>query len=234
MASHLANIFGTEQDRVNCSFYYKIGACRHGDRCSRKHQRPVHASTILLSNVYQNPGLDPNCTMTKQELQDDFDNFYEDMYMELCTFGHVLELHICDNVGDHLVGNVYARYEWELEAAAAVASLNDRWYKGKPLFAELSPVTDFREACCRQNETGDCNRGGLCNFLHVRLATSSLRHELRQGQKLERQLNPKAALVDEAAGWVPGGAKKSVGGERERSRSPSRRTWDEGRGDRRY
>jgi len=26
---------GTEQDRVNCSFYLKIGACRHGDRCSR-------------------------------------------------------------------------------------------------------------------------------------------------------------------------------------------------------
>lgn len=35
MAAHLANIFGTEQDRVNCSFYLKIGACRHGDRCSR-------------------------------------------------------------------------------------------------------------------------------------------------------------------------------------------------------
>jgi hypothetical protein len=31
--------------------------------------------------VYQNPGMDPACTMSKQELQDDFDNFYEDMYM---------------------------------------------------------------------------------------------------------------------------------------------------------
>src|SRR5271169_2694373 len=25
-----ANSSGTEQDKVNCSFYYKIGACRHG------------------------------------------------------------------------------------------------------------------------------------------------------------------------------------------------------------
>lgn len=77
----------------------------------------------------------------------------------------MLEIHICDNVGDHLVGNVYARYEWEVEAAAAVTNLNDRWYQGRPLWAELSPVTDFREACCRQNETGECNRGGCkCSF----------------------------------------------------------------------
>lgn len=58
----------------------QIGACRHGDRCSRKHQRPVHSQTILLSNVYQNPGMDPHCKMTEKELQDDFDMFYEDMY----------------------------------------------------------------------------------------------------------------------------------------------------------
>ncbi len=27
--------------RVNCSFYFKIGACRHGDRCSRIHNKPT-------------------------------------------------------------------------------------------------------------------------------------------------------------------------------------------------
>ena len=34
-ATHLARIHGTEEDKVNCPFYFKIGACRHGDRCSR-------------------------------------------------------------------------------------------------------------------------------------------------------------------------------------------------------
>jgi hypothetical protein len=28
MAEHLASIFGTEKDRVNCPFFFKIGACR--------------------------------------------------------------------------------------------------------------------------------------------------------------------------------------------------------------
>ena len=37
---------------------------------------------------------------------------------------------VCDNVGDHLIGNVYARYEWETEAQAAVDNCNERWYAG--------------------------------------------------------------------------------------------------------
>lgn len=41
--------------RVNCSFYFKIGACRHGDRCSRIHNKPTFSQTIVLSNLYVNP-----------------------------------------------------------------------------------------------------------------------------------------------------------------------------------
>ena len=40
-------------------------------------------------------------------------------------------MHVCDNVGEHLIGNVYARYEWEEEAQRAVDALNDRWYNGE-------------------------------------------------------------------------------------------------------
>ncbi|KAL0288228.1 UNVERIFIED_CONTAM: Splicing factor U2af small subunit A [Sesamum angustifolium] len=57
MAEHLASIFGTEKDRVNCPFYFKIGACRHGDRCSRLHNRPAISPTLLLSNMYQRPDM---------------------------------------------------------------------------------------------------------------------------------------------------------------------------------
>ncbi|XP_073112544.1 LOW QUALITY PROTEIN: splicing factor U2af small subunit B [Elaeis guineensis] len=56
MAEHLASIFGTEKDRVNCPFYFKIGVCWHGDRCSRLHTRPSISPT-LLSNMYQQPDM---------------------------------------------------------------------------------------------------------------------------------------------------------------------------------
>ncbi|CAH6789903.1 U2AF1 isoform 7 [Pan troglodytes] len=55
MAEYLASIFGTEKDKVNCSFYFKIGACRHGDRCSRLHNKPTFSQTILIQNIYRNP-----------------------------------------------------------------------------------------------------------------------------------------------------------------------------------
>ena len=41
--------------RVNCSFFFKIGACRHGERCSRLHNKPTFSQTIMLQNLYLNP-----------------------------------------------------------------------------------------------------------------------------------------------------------------------------------
>ncbi len=67
MADRLAKIFGTEEDkycffvlttthhRVNCPFYYKIGACRHGDRCSKQHTKPILSQTIIIHHMYENP-----------------------------------------------------------------------------------------------------------------------------------------------------------------------------------
>lgn len=34
--------------QVNCPFYYKIGACRHSDRCSRLHHKPAFSPTLLV------------------------------------------------------------------------------------------------------------------------------------------------------------------------------------------
>ena len=48
----------------------------------------------------------------------------------------------------------WPQFKDEESAEKAVVSLNNRWYNGLPIHAELSPVTDFREACCRQYEMG--------------------------------------------------------------------------------
>jgi len=100
MANYLASIFGTEQDKVNCSFYYKIGACRHGDRCSRKHVKPSYSQTILMPNMYQNPAFDPKNRMNGSQLQNHFDAFYEDVWCEMCKYGELEELVVCENNND--------------------------------------------------------------------------------------------------------------------------------------
>ena len=89
---------------------------------------------------------------------------------------------VCDNIGDHLIGNVYVRFTGEEAASRACADLNTRWYAQRPIYAELSPVTDFRESCCRQYENGACNRGGYCNFMHLKYPSRELKKELIAGQ----------------------------------------------------
>lgn len=109
-------------------------------------------------------------------------------------------MNVCDNLGDHLVGNVYIKFRREEDAERAAKELNNRWFGGRPVYAELSPVTDFREACCRQYEMGECTRSGFCNFMHLKPISRDLR----------RYLYSRKA----------GGA--GVGGGRPRSRSRSR------------
>jgi hypothetical protein len=41
--------------------------------------------------------------------------------------------------------DVYIRYKYEEDAGKAETNLNNRFYAGRPLYAELSPVTDFGE-----------------------------------------------------------------------------------------
>ncbi len=64
--------------------------------------------------------------------------------------------------------------------------------KGRPLWAELSPVTDFREACCRQNETNECNRGGFCNFMHLKYPSDGLVKQLHHEQAVEIRAKKRA------------------------------------------
>ncbi|KAF8071122.1 U2AF35A [Scenedesmus sp. PABB004] len=185
MAEHLASIFGTEKDRVNCPFYFKIGACRHGDRCSRLHNKPTISQTLLIPNMYQNPVLNAPLgpdglpvPVAPEEVMEHYEDFYEDVFEELAKFGEVENLNVCDNLADHMVGSVYVKFRDEDDAARAVAGLTGRYYAGRPVIPEFSPVTDFREATCRQYEENTCNRGGYCNFMHIKPIGRELRKAL--------------------------------------------------------
>lgn len=54
---------------------------------------------------------------------------------------------------------------WSLCSLLVVQNSN---YTGRPIIVDFSPVTDFREATCRQYEENNCNRGGYCNFMHLK------------------------------------------------------------------
>ena len=176
-ATHLARIHGTEEDRVNCPFYFKIGACRHGERCSRQHHRPVFSPTVLIQHMWQNPkavaavaGAEavPITREIANERRDQFEEWYEAVFNELAAFGHIEEMHVCDNLGDHMVGNVYVKFRDEEDAQSCLVGLAGRFFQGRPLVTEFSPVTDFHDARCRQFDEMKCKRGDQCNFMHIK------------------------------------------------------------------
>lgn len=100
-------------------------------------------------------------------MQAHFSDFFEDVFDELAKYGEIEQMNVCDNLGDHLVGSVYVKYSDEQSAAKAMKGLTNRYYLGRAVNPEYSPVTDFREATCRQFEQKACQIGPYCNFLHI-------------------------------------------------------------------
>uniref|UniRef100_A0A194AMT8 Putative splicing factor U2AF 26 kDa subunit-like protein isoform X3 n=1 Tax=Pinctada fucata TaxID=50426 RepID=A0A194AMT8_PINFU len=169
------------------------------------HEPTKHALTADGSHIQ----------MDELEIQQFYDEFFEEVYVELEKYGEIEEMNVCDNLGDHLVGNVYVKFRMEEDAEKAVNELNNRWFNGRPIHAELSPVTDFREACCRQYEMGECTRGGFCNFMHLKPISRELRRELYGRSRRRRRSRSRSP---------PTRRSRSHSRERRRSRSRDRRS----------
>ena len=41
--------------------------------------------------------------MSPKEIQNHFEDFYEDLFEELSQHGHIESLNVCDNLADHMV-----------------------------------------------------------------------------------------------------------------------------------
>jgi len=185
LAEHLARVFGTEEDPVNCSFFFKVGACRNGDRCGKKHNHPSSSQTLLLTGLYPGTpeGIDiANEMPWNEEMYDraqaHVEAFYEEVVLVLAEYGEIEEVVVVDNTIDYMLGNVYVRYRNEDCAGKALVGLTGRYYFGKLISAEYSPVADFREARCRAHHETRCTRVGACRFLHIKHIPKALKRRV--------------------------------------------------------
>lgn len=177
--------FPSEEDRVNCPFYFKIGTCRNGDRCNRLHVKPTISPTLLLTHLY--PSTQDALTVANDEdwedetynrAQEHLEIFYEEIFLELARYGEIEDMVVLDNVTDHMLGHVYVKYFLEEAAERAHTHLTNRFYGGRLIQAEYSPVTDFREARCRAFHETRCARGGLCNFMHIKHIPKAIKRRM--------------------------------------------------------
>ena len=144
------------------------------------------SQTILFKHLYQNPkeaiSFAEGNKISDKDLKaslDHFYDFYEEMFTELSNFGELLELNVCDNLGDHMIGNVYAKFSNEEYASRAFNTLAGKYYHSNLVQEEYSPVVNFKECRCRNYEEDRCERGGFCNFLHLKHISRSLEESLK-------------------------------------------------------
>jgi splicing factor U2AF subunit len=64
----------------------------------------------------------------------------------MSKYGEVDDIVICDNLGEHILGNVFVKFTTEEYAIIALKNLHGRYYSGKLILPEFSPVIDFRES----------------------------------------------------------------------------------------
>uniref|UniRef100_A0A7N5K4V0 Zinc finger CCCH-type, RNA binding motif and serine/arginine rich 2 n=1 Tax=Ailuropoda melanoleuca TaxID=9646 RepID=A0A7N5K4V0_AILME len=140
-----------EKDRANCPFYSKTGACRFGDRCSRKHNFPSSSPTLLIKSMFTTFGMeqcrrddyDPDASLeySEEETYQQFLDFYDDVLPEFKNVGKVIQF----KVGV------------EEECQAALSLFNGRWYAGRQLQCEFCPVTRWKMVCLKYNSAREEN-----------------------------------------------------------------------------
>ena len=158
----------------------------HGDRCTRIHNKPMISQTIMFKHLYQNPpaaiAFAQGSKVNEKDLKDaikHLEKFYEELFIELSNYGELRDLYIVDNLGDHLIGNVYARFSDEIAASRAFNALAGKSYHSNLVEEEYCPVARIKEARCVKFEEGICQRGAMCNFLHLKQINRALIKSLK-------------------------------------------------------
>lgn len=91
--------------------------------------RPKRAWSLFcfpLFYFYDSAPFHP-CSFSPLPQQEHFEDFFEDIFDELAKYGDVEQVNVCDNLGDHLVGNVYVKFTDEEGAARAMKALQVRF-----------------------------------------------------------------------------------------------------------
>ena len=159
----------TSSDDI-CVYYIKTGTCQRGEFCNRTHPQSPLDRAILFHHLFPDPDLFieslPPGTLeipdeTKQRL---LDAFFLDVGCMCINFGILDDLIIVGNHSDALSGNVIALFTDSDSAYKCLLTLNNQYYAGRKIFAELVPVQKISASVC--NSVKGCEIGDSCNFVH--------------------------------------------------------------------
>ena len=113
------------------------------------------SQTIVLKHLYENPpaaiAFAEGSKISDEDLRNalkHLEKFYEELFLELSNYGEIKELRIVDNLGDHLIGNVYIRFSDESSASKAFNALAGKFYHSHLIQEEYCPFVKITDVYC--------------------------------------------------------------------------------------
>lgn len=64
-----------------------------------------------------------------EEVIENLEQWYAEVFLEIAWYGEIYELHILDNIGDHLLGNVFVKFVSEKDAENVMKNISRRRYR---------------------------------------------------------------------------------------------------------
>lgn len=141
-----------------CEFFTKTGCCRHWNVCKKLHIEPEISKVIVLKGINRSS---MDVRLNEQEV-------FDDIYLGVSQYGELEDFILCRNLSPHLRGNVYIKYKNINDSSKALKSLNQRRFGGYKVKASFISLNDIRNSQCSQyRDFGYCERGAVCNFIHI-------------------------------------------------------------------
>ena len=61
-------------------------------------------------------------------VQKHLEDFYDEVFHELSSYGEIEDMIVADNVSEHMLGNIYVKYFMEEDAEKALQKLTGKYY----------------------------------------------------------------------------------------------------------
>lgn len=137
-----------------CSVFATHGTCQFGLGCKNGHPKTILSRTLLIKNFY-----------TGSDDRQEFQEFYQDVYKELNSYGKIRRFYVCKNKLQYIRGSLYVQYKHYKESIKAYRALLNRFYDMKLLQVEMVYIEDWTQLLCRNSKT--CPRGNeRCKWIH--------------------------------------------------------------------
>ena len=107
------------------------------------------------------------------------EKFYEEIFLELSNFGELKDLYVVDNLSEHLIGNVYAKFADEKAASNAYDNLKGKYYHSDLVVEEYCSIINPLSGKCYKHDDSLCIKGPYCNFIHFKEINKNLIKSLK-------------------------------------------------------